>query len=54
MYGRLGKWFTFEDLHRTGEVFAPPAHQYVKYLGKRIDWCLRKKVEIRRIEEKKR
>ena len=54
MYRRPGKWFTFDDLQRIAEVFAPPRHQYVKYLSKRIDWCMREKAEMRKIEEKKR
>ena len=54
MYRRPGKWFTFDDLQRIAEVFAPPRNQYVKYLSKRIDWCLREKAEIRKIEEKKK
>jgi hypothetical protein len=54
MYRRPGKWFTFDDLQRIADVFAPPRHQYVKYLGKRIDACMREIGEIRKIEEKKR
>ena len=54
MYRRPGKWFTFDDLQRIAEVFAPPRHQYVKYLSKRIDWCMREKAESRKIEERKR
>ena len=54
MYRRPGKWFTFDDLQRIVEVFAPPRHQYVKYLSKRIDWCMREKAEMRKSEERKR
>ena len=53
MYRRQGKWFTFDDLRRIAEVFAPPAHQYVKYLGKRIDVCMREMAEILKNKEKK-
>jgi hypothetical protein len=54
MYRRQGKWFTFADLERIAEVFAPPRHQYVKYLGKRIDACMREMERTRIIREKER
>jgi len=54
MYRRQGKWFTFDDIQRIAEVFAPPRHQYVKYLAKRIDVCMREMSEIRKTEERKR
>ena len=54
MYRRQGKWFTFDDIQRIAEVFAPPRHQYVKYLAKRIDVCMREMSEIRKIKEEKR
>ena len=53
MYRRQGKWFTFDDIQRIAEVFAPPAHQYVKYLGKRIDVCIREMSEMRKTKEDK-
>jgi hypothetical protein len=54
MYRRKGKWFTFEDLERIAEVFAPPGHLYVKHLGKRLEVVLREMGQILTIKEKKR
>jgi hypothetical protein len=54
MYRRPGKWFTFDDLQRIAEVFAPPRHQYVKWLGKRVDVYMRELSELRKVKEEKK